>query len=200
MTKSLPKKTPVTPSIWKSFFANGERIDSRALEKFIDDDEVDDASPSPPRTGFPGRNISEDGFGVDWVWMNIALLCVVFARDEETPKRNESNGSLLREDEEELSVVDKARALLRCAFLPPLPPSEEKKSAEEEEEEEEDADSEDNRLKTEEEELHSLGANSLFFFPRRRSALAARREMNDDIMCACFFPHARAKQMRKIGK
>ena len=195
MTKSLPKKTPVTPSIWKSFFANGERIDSRALEKFIDDDEVDDASPSPPpRTGFPGRNISEDGFGVDWVWMNIALLCVVFARDEETPKRNESNGSLLREDEEELSVVDKARALLRCAFLPPLPPSEEKKSAEEEEEEEEDADSEDNRLKTEEEELHSLGANSLFFFPRRRSALAARREMNDDIImcvcviCACFFP------------
>jgi hypothetical protein len=194
VTKSLPKKTPVTPSIWKSFFANGERIDSRALEKFIDEEDVD-ASPSPPpRTGFPGRNISEDGFGVDWVWMNIALLCVVHdGEEEETPKRNERGGGLLLGEE---PSVDKARALLRCAFLPL--PFEEKKSAEEEEEEEEeeeDADSEDNRLKTEEEELHSLGANSLFFFfPRRRSALAARREMNDDIImcvcviCACFFP------------
>ena len=115
VTKSLPKKTPVTPSIWKSFFANGERIDSRALEKFIDDDdEVDDASPSPPpRTGFPGRNISEDGFGVDWVWMNIALLCVfvIDVRGEEkTPPRNENDGALLRD--EEPSIVNKARALL----------------------------------------------------------------------------------------
>jgi hypothetical protein len=126
------------------------------LEKFIDEDDVD-ASPSPPSTGFPGRNISEVGFGVDWVWMNIALLCVFAAidvvrkREEKTPppRNEESSGALLRDEEPSIDV-DKARAKLsRCAFLPP-PPSEEKKSAEEEEEEE-DADSEDNRLKTEEE-------------------------------------------------
>jgi hypothetical protein len=82
------------------------------LEKFIDEDDVD-ASPSPPSTGFPGRNISEDGFGVDWVWMNIALLCVfvIDVRGEEkTPPRNENDGALLRD--EEPSIVNKARALL----------------------------------------------------------------------------------------
>ena len=148
VTKSLPKKTPVTPSIWKSFFANGERIDSRALEKFIDEDDVDVSPSSPPSTGFPGRNISEDGFGVDWVWMNIALLCV-FAAIDVVRKREENGGALLHDEEPSIDV-DKARAKLsRSAFLPP-PPSEEKKSAEDEEEEE-DADSEDNRLKTEEE-------------------------------------------------
>jgi hypothetical protein len=124
------------------------------LEKFIDEDDVFDASsPSPPSTGFPGRNISEDGFGVDWVWMNIALLCVVFAMAIDVVRKREENGGALLHDEEPSIDVDKARAKLsRCAFLPPGPPSEEKKSDEdEEEEEEEDADSEDNRLKTEEE-------------------------------------------------
>jgi len=121
------------------------------LEKFIDEDDVDVSPSSPPSTGFPGRNISEDGFGVDWVWMNIALLCVFAAID--VVRKREENGDALLHDEEPSIDVDKARAKLsRCAFLPP--PSEEKKSAEEEEEEEEeeeDADSEDNRLKTEEE-------------------------------------------------
>jgi hypothetical protein len=120
------------------------------LEKFIDEDDVDASSPSPPSTGFPGRNISEDGFGVDWVWMNIALLCVVFAMAIDVVRKREENGGALLHDEEPSIDVDKARAKLsRCAFLPPPPPSEEKKSAEDEEEE--DADSEDNRLKTEEE-------------------------------------------------
>ena len=50
-------------------FASGDRIDSLADEKFIEEESS--------RTGFPGRNIKEEGLGVDCVWMNIDRFCCI---------------------------------------------------------------------------------------------------------------------------
>ena len=57
--KSLPKKTLVTPSIWKSYLASGEMVVYLILEKSI-------VEPSPV-TGFPGVNLRDDGLGVELV-------------------------------------------------------------------------------------------------------------------------------------
>ena len=54
--KSLPKKTRVTPPIWKSYAASGDMVVYLICEKSI-------VVPSPV-TGFPGVNFSEEGLGV----------------------------------------------------------------------------------------------------------------------------------------
>ena len=54
--KSLPKKTPVTPSTSNSRSASGERLASSKLAKL--------AVPASPITARPGRNFSVAGFGV----------------------------------------------------------------------------------------------------------------------------------------
>ena len=57
--KSLPKKTLVTPSIWKSCLASGEIVVYLILEKSM-------VVPSPV-TGLPGVNFRDDGLGVELV-------------------------------------------------------------------------------------------------------------------------------------
>jgi hypothetical protein len=63
VTYSVVKNTPVTPSMAKTRFASGDFMPSRALAKLT-------GGPSGS-TGFPGRNISDAGLGVVWVWMKM---------------------------------------------------------------------------------------------------------------------------------
>jgi hypothetical protein len=57
-----------SPSMPKRAFARGELMAERAFGK--------SALPASI-TGFPGQNISDKGFGVSCVWINMVLLCPV---------------------------------------------------------------------------------------------------------------------------
>src|SRR5690606_2359871 len=65
VTKSLPKKTPVTPPAAKMRRASGDFAAASAVGK--------SAVPASS-TVWPGRNFSVAGFGVDSVWMNMGFL------------------------------------------------------------------------------------------------------------------------------
>jgi hypothetical protein len=56
-TKSEPKKTLVTPSIWNNYCANGDTVAYLIDEKSM----VYDTSPV---TGLPGMNLRHAGLGV----------------------------------------------------------------------------------------------------------------------------------------
>jgi hypothetical protein len=65
VTKSPPRKTPVTPPTAKSRSANGERAAATvASVKFAVPLSI---------TLRPGRNLSVAGLGVSSVWMNIEI-------------------------------------------------------------------------------------------------------------------------------
>ncbi len=64
VTKSGPKNTPVTPPVAKIRRASGEDCAASSPGK--------SAVPTGS-TVWPGRNFSVAGFGVDSVWMNMAV-------------------------------------------------------------------------------------------------------------------------------
>ena len=65
VTKSVPKKTPVTPSAAKMRLAKGDFTAASALGK---------SAVPISSTVWPGRNFSVAGLGVLSVWMNISYL------------------------------------------------------------------------------------------------------------------------------
>eukprot|EP00966_Prymnesium_polylepis_P229053 5300880-Prymnesium_polylepis.1 len=80
------RKTPVTPSIWKIFFASGEICASRKFRK----------SRAPvSSTCFPGRNLRLSGLGVGSVWMNIDRMLWA-GRNLRTSARAQRRGAVAR--------------------------------------------------------------------------------------------------------
>src|SRR5690606_35548120 len=65
VTKSLPKKTPVTPPAAKMRRASGDFAAASGAGK---------SAVPVSSTVCPGRNFSVAGFGVDSVWMNMGYL------------------------------------------------------------------------------------------------------------------------------